>query len=188
VPDELFDKPTIEASFAAVAAHLEAQGAEPGVLIVVGGSFMALHGLRKATRDVDTISRITKAIRAAVDAISRTRGFEPDWLNDRAAAFAPIGLDEADCGVIYEHARLLVLVPPHDYVFLMKLYAGRAPDYDDMVALWPCCTFLSAEAAAARYHEAYPHAAGDPHLGEYVAQIAAEAGLESRGEGHASEQ
>jgi len=76
--DALFDKPTIERALRAVAARLEAQGAEPGMLIIVGGSFMALHELREATRDVDTVTRITASVRDALDAVAAELGFEGD--------------------------------------------------------------------------------------------------------------
>lgn len=173
--DDLFDKATIIASFDAIAEHLDKERAPAGLLIVVGGSYMALHGLRESTRDIDTVNRITHAIRNAVDEIARSRGFQPNWLNDRAAAFAPAGLTEADCSVLYEHPRLRVLGPPPDCVFLMKLYAAREPDYDDLVALWARCSFSSPSDAAARFTIAYPHAPDDPHLASYIAQIAEEA-------------
>lgn len=133
---------------------------------------MALQGLRDSTHDVDTVSRISASIRAAAEEVARTRGFEPDWLNDRAAGFAPVGLDEDRCEVFYEHPRLRVLGPPVDYVFLMKLYAARGgPDHDDMVALWPRCSFTSADDAATRFADAYPYAPSDPHLAEYITEI-----------------
>jgi len=176
VADALFDKPTILLALGAVAARLEAQGAEPGGLIVVGGSFMALHGLRESTRDVDTVTRITATIRVALDAVAAEHGFEADWLNDRAAMYLPQGLVEEACEVLLEHPRLRVLGPPSDYVFVMKLYAARGGvDHDDMVRLWPRCTFTTPDEAVALYWEAYPHAPYDESLADYVAQIASEA-------------
>ena len=174
--DDLFDEESIRASFVAIATRLEELDADAGLLIVVGGSFMALHGLRDSTHDVDTVNRISASIRAAAAEVAHARGFEPDWLNDRAAGFAPVGLDEDECEVFYEHPRLRVLGPPPDYVFLMKLYAARGgPDHDDMVALWPRCTFTSAEDAASRFAAAYPHAPTDPHLAGYITAIKDEA-------------
>jgi hypothetical protein len=57
-------------------------------------------------------------------------------------------------------------------VFLMKLLAGRAPDHDDMVALWALCDFGDAQAAVDAYHLAYPFEESDPYLVDYVQQIA----------------
>jgi len=178
VTEDLFDESSIRASFVAVADRLEELDAPAGLLIVVGGSFMALHGLRDSTHDIDTVNRISASIRAAADEVARARGFEPDWLNDRAAGFAPFGLDEDECELLYEYRRLRVLGPPPDYVFLMKLYAARGgPDHDDMVALWPLCSFASADDAATRFAAAYPHAPSDPHLAEYITEIEGEAAV-----------
>jgi hypothetical protein len=180
VSEGLFDKSTIEAALRAVAARLDAESAEPGVLIVVGGSFMALHELREATRDVDTVTHITAAIRAAVDAVAAERGFEADWLNDRASMYLPQGMVEETCELLLDHPRLRVVGPPPDYVFVMKLYAARGEvDYDDMVRLWPHCTFAAPADAVALYWDAYPHAPEDQELIGYVDEIATEARLAS---------
>jgi len=56
VTDELFDETSIRASFVAIASRLEELDAPAGVLIVVGGSFMAVHGLRESTYDIDTVN------------------------------------------------------------------------------------------------------------------------------------
>jgi hypothetical protein len=176
VAEALFDKPTILLALGAVASRLEEQGAEPGVLIIVGGSFMALHDLREATRDIDTVTRITAAIRDALNAVAAEHGFEADWLNDRATMHVPQGLIEEACDVLLDHPRLRVLGPPADYVFVMKLYAARGEvDHDDMVRLWPRCTFTNPAEAVALYWEAYPHAPEDDGLVGYVEQIAGEA-------------
>jgi hypothetical protein len=58
-----------------------------------------------------------------------------------------VGLKVEDCEVLLEHRALRVLGPPPDFIFLMKLYAARAPDYDDLVALWPYCSFGTADEA-----------------------------------------
>ena len=72
-------------------------------------------------------------------------------------------------GAIFSH--LTVLGPPPGQVFLMKLLAGRAPDHDDMIALWPTCGFADAQEAVAAYYAAYPFEEHDPHLVDYVQQI-----------------
>jgi hypothetical protein len=53
----------------------------------------------------------------------------------------------------------------------MKLYAARAVDYDDMVALWPLSGFKSAVDAVQRYWDAYPNAPEDEFLIAYVTEI-----------------
>jgi hypothetical protein len=57
----------------------------------------------------------------------------------------------------------------------MKLLAGRAPDHDDMIVLWPRCRFGSAQAAVAAYYSAYPFEEHDPYLVDYVQQVADQA-------------
>lgn len=58
-------------------------------LTVVGGSYMALHGLRESTMDVDTITRLDDVVRRAVAEVAREFDLDPAWLNDRALAFQP---------------------------------------------------------------------------------------------------
>jgi hypothetical protein len=156
-----------------VASRLD--GDAQAILIVVGGSFMALKGLRSTTADVDTVTRLDEATKAVIETIASEHDLEPDWLNDRAAGFVPVGLDVAECDTLLDTEALLVLCPPHDFVFLMKLLANRPGDYDDMVALWPNCSFVTCEVAVQRFYAAYPHIEEDPYLTDYVAGIAAQA-------------
>jgi hypothetical protein len=57
----------------------------------------------------------------------------------------------------------------------MKLLAGRTPDHDDMIVLWPRCGFPSAKAAVDAYYAGYPFEEHDPHLVDYVQQVADQA-------------
>jgi len=140
-------------------------------IIVVGGAFMALRGFRASTADIDTITRLDDELRLAVEAVATERGLRPDWLNDRAAGFAPVGLTIEDCESLLVRQRLMALGPPTDFIFLMKLQAARAVDYDDLVALWPKCSFPSAQAAVEAFDAAYPHEEHDPYLIDLVARI-----------------
>lgn len=176
MPEGLLDRERILELFAEVASTLEARDLGRTVLVVVGGSFMALQRLRGSTADVDTLTHIEASLRAVVEAVAERNDLRPDWLNDRAAGFAPAGLDVAGCETLFEHPHLVVLGPPADFVFLMKLQAARAVDYDDMRALWPRCSFSGAEEAVASFRLAYPHEEHDPHLVDFVARIAREAG------------
>ena len=167
----VLNKAAILAHISEVGDGLAARGLT-GALVVVGGSYLALRDLRDATADVDSVTRLTSSLRAVVAEVAERHGMRPDWLNDNAVGFAPAGLRRADCEVLFQHAHLTVLGPPPNQVFLMKLFASRAPDHDDMVALWPHCTFSDAEAAVADYQLAYPHEELDPHLVSYVQQVA----------------
>lgn len=171
MPEGVLNRNEIQALLAEVAERLfEAQHTQT-TLVVVGGSFMAMAGLRDTTADVDTITRLTDHMRAAIEVVATDHDLRHDWLNDRAAAFAPIGLAIVDCSVIVHHPGLMVLGPPADFVFLMKLLAARAVDYDDMLAIWPSCSFSTPQAAVAAFYAAYPHEERDPHLVDYVTQI-----------------
>ena len=141
-------------------------------LVVVGGSYMALQDLRESTADVDSVTVLTAELKDIVRQVGERHGLRATWLNDSAAIFAPAGLELEACERLYEHSHLTILGPPPDEVFLMKLLAGRAPDHDDMVALWPRCGFSDAQAAVDAYYLAYPFEERDPHLAAYVQQIA----------------
>lgn len=146
------------------------------IIVIVGGSLLAWHGLRDTTADVDTIRRLDTELQQAVSRVAERHDLAPRWLNDSAAAFSPQTLDEGACELLLDHPKLLVLGAPYRAVFVMKLFAGRAADHDDLVRLWPLCGFGSPEEAADEMREAFPAAPDDPHLAQYVADIAREAG------------
>lgn len=139
-------------------------------LIMVGGSLLALHGLRDATRDVDSIRRLDAQVQHAAAEVASRHGLAPTWLNDRAAMFWPAGLTEQMCETVIDHPRLRVLAPPLEYVFAMKLEALGLRDRDlaDLRSLWPHCHFRSPDEAAQMWHSCYPHREPDPYLGAYV--------------------
>jgi hypothetical protein len=145
---------------------------EPFPLVIVGGSYLALENLRDSTRDIDTASRSEAILRDAIAAIAKERNLPPDWMNDKAYAFRPLGLENEECEVLLDGDGLQVLLPPPNWIFLMKLYAARVSDHEDMVALWPSCSFDSPAEAAKGFARAYPHAPDDPGLANYITQIA----------------
>ena len=167
MPDVPLDGADIRRYLGEVAAALEPAG-RPHTLVLVGGALMALHGLRKTTADVDTIGRLDDELRAAVAVVAGRHDLAPRWLNASAAAFRPATFSEADCELVLEHPRLRVLGAPWHQVFVMKLFAGRAQDRDDLVTIWPHVGFASPAAAAVMYHEAYPHAEHDPYLVDFI--------------------
>ncbi len=139
-------------------------------LVLAGGSVMALHGLRAATRDVDCVAQLDKELKAAAGRVGQRRGLEPGhWLNASAAAWRPQTLHEADCQVVLDHPRLLVLGAPLRQVFLMKLVSLRVRDADDLAVLWPHAGFATPEqAVAALYGQAYPGEEPDEHLADFL--------------------
>ena len=174
MPDFPLDAVDILTYLAQVADRLGTDGPEHTV-IVVGGSLLALRGLRHTTMDIDSVRRLDDELKAAVASVATERGLAPRWLNDNAVLFKPATLHDSDCRVELQRGRLLVLGAPLEQVFLMKLYASRAPDLDDMVTLWPHCNFASPQAVIDQYYLAYPHAEEDPYLIDHVTAIASTA-------------
>ncbi|MGB3675446.1 MAG: hypothetical protein WA988_13495 [Candidatus Nanopelagicales bacterium] len=142
-------------------------------LILVGGSLLAWHGLREATLDVDSVLRLGAELSAAAALVAKRNGLPPRWLNSDAHPFAPLTLEESECEVLAEYLRLKILGAPWTQIFVMKLYAGREQDREDLVAIWSRTGFSSADAAAAMFREAYPHAPDDEFLGNYIETVVA---------------
>lgn len=165
--DSPLDRNAICAHLIELADELGSAG-PPHSVVVVGGSLLALRDLRAATADVDSISRLDEELTAAIAAVGARHGLSARWLNDSAAMFRPFTFNDDECEVILRRGRLQILGAPLVQVFLMKLYAARAPDYDDLVRLWPLCDFVSAAAAVDEYYLAYPHLEHDPYLVDYV--------------------
>ena len=142
-------------------------------LVLVGGSLLALVGLRASTVDVDTIGEVDAEVSAAVRVVAAAHGLAPRWLNDSAAAFVPVTFEERDCQKLFDVGRLQVLGAPLSQVFVMKLHAHRPQDVEDMARLWARTGFSSPEDAARAYALAYPHEDPDPHLADFIAEAVA---------------
>ena len=168
VPEPLLDADAIRALLLEVAEELAGARVE---VVIVGGALLALHGLRDATRDVDTVRAIDDQLEAAVARVAERHDLAPKWLNDRSRPFLPATFDAEDCEILLDHPALLVMGAPMDQVFLMKVHAGRAVDADDLVRLWPQCSFGTPDAAAVAYAAAYPHEPPDLRLADWIASV-----------------
>lgn len=162
----LLDRKTILAYLQELATAL-ASG-EQHRIVMVGGSFLALHDLREATHDIDSIKRLDPELRAAAAAVAARHDLNPHWLNDNASLFAPQGLHEDMCTPVIDRPRLLVLEPPARYVFAMKLFSTRVADTADLQPLWALTGFESAEQAVTFMESCYPHAEPDPYLAAFL--------------------
>lgn len=111
MPEQPLDGDAIRAVLAELAAELPARGPQH-TLVIVGGSLLALQGLRETTADVDSVRRLDEELQAAVRSVGERRGLDPRWLNDRSAMFAPVTLREEDCQLLMELPRLRVLGVP----------------------------------------------------------------------------
>ena len=175
VAGPLLGKDEIRRCLGDLAEELERRGAPTVELIIVGGTYLALHDLRESTRDVDSATALNQLLRDAAVVVAERRGLRQDWINDHARPFLPADFERSLCSVLVEYSTLTVLGPPPDDVLMMKAYASRETDVADMVRLWPLCSFTTPAAAARRFVHAYPHAPDDPHLDSYFAGIASRA-------------
>jgi len=157
----------------------ELAGNEQRMIVVVGGSLLAWHGLRETTRDVDSIRRIDDDLRDAVRRVAERHGLALDWLNDLSEAFAPVGFDVEACEVLLEHPRLRALGAPFRDVFLMKLRRGDPQDLIDMRVLWPYVQnqFATAADVVDAFLEAFPSEPEDEYLDRLVVDELAKGGV-----------
>lgn len=140
-------------------------------IVMVGGALLALRGLREATRDVDTATAVDADLRDAVARVASRHDLAPQWLNDHARPFLPVTFDETACEVLIDRPGLTVLGAPLDQVFLMKLFASRATDVDDLEVLWEHCSYETPEAAAEAFHLGYPHLEVDEYLADHIRRL-----------------
>ncbi|MCP3938535.1 MAG: hypothetical protein GY708_24575 [Actinomycetia bacterium] len=164
------DGPTLLGYVEEVADLLADDGAKRR-LVVVGGALLAWYGLRDATRDVDSVERLDEALRTAAETVAARHDLSPGWINDSASQFLPAGFDLAGATILLDHPRLLVVGPAVDHVFVMKLFAGRAVDTDDLRQLWSHTSFETSTQAVAAFEAAYPHEDPDPHLAEWLNSV-----------------
>lgn len=167
--DRLLDAAAIAGLLDEVASELPDD--EQRTLLLVDGALLAWHALRKSTPDVDSGHRIDEVVADSVERVGRRRGLSPRWLNDSAAANLPAGVDTKRCDILVDRASLRVLGLPLDQLLLMKLNASRASDTDGIEALWPHCSYPTAEAAAEAFYDAYPLEARDPYLADHLRTI-----------------
>ena len=73
--------------------------------------------------------------------------------------------------MLLDRPGLTVLGAPLDQVFLMKLFASRAADVEDIEVLWEHCSYETPEEAAAAFHDAYPHLEVDAHLADDIRSL-----------------
>ena len=168
--DQPLDAATIKQYLGEVADELPGAGPQRTVTLV-GGALLAWHGLRDATRDVDSGQRLDAEVAAAGKRVAERHDLAPKWLNDSAAAFLPATFRYEDCDLLLDRPTLRVLGLSWNQVFLMKLNASRVVDTDDMEVIWPRCSFESPEAAADAFYDAYPLEERDEFLAEQIRQI-----------------
>jgi hypothetical protein len=136
---------------------------------------MLWYSRRASTRDIDSARRFDADPSSAIERVGARHDLPPRWLNDAATPYWPAGASYDDCEVVFERSSLVVRTPAPEVIFVMKLYRADPQDREDLVTLWPLCSFASPAEALDAFTKAYPHAPDDEYLGDYIADIARDA-------------
>ena len=168
------DRDELESIFEELARELDELGTAVDV-VMVGGSWMLWHSQRASTRDVDSARRFDADVKGAIKRVGSRHDLREGWLNDAASPFWPSDASYADCEVVFERAALVVRTPSPDVIFVMKLYRADPQDREDLISLWPLCSFAGPATAADAFTSAYPHAPDDEYLVNYIADVVRDA-------------
>ncbi len=164
----------LESLFEELSEELARHGSTAEV-VLVGGAWMLWHAQRASTRDVDSARRLDAGLGEAIDRVGARHDLRRGWLNDAAAMFWPSDASYDDCEIVYRRGGLVVRTPDPEVIFVMKLFRADPQDREDLITLWPLCTFADAENAANAFRHAYPQAPSDEHLSSYIAEVARDA-------------
>ncbi len=167
----------------AIDPHLTQQ-----TVVLIGGAYMALHGWRDSTRDIDSAVVLSAGLQAAVGRVASDAGLTATFMNAHAVAFVENLPPVTECETLLDHPRLRVIAPPPDYIFLMKLRSARpGTDRSDMLRLLPSCTFESVDDVVNRFWKTFPNERADAYLASFVAEVARSAGVALPGANTADE-
>jgi len=106
-----------------------------GEILLVGGAVMLLKVQnREVTKDIDAYFNPGQAnlIRDAARVIAEREGLAEDWINEGVKGFF---YTQPRTEQWAEYPGLRVYIPSLDYVFAMKVVAGRPQDIEDIKAL-----------------------------------------------------
>ena len=169
---DLFNSEIIVRLLQAVNDQLEQLCAEKQEIVIVGGSSLALMGLRESTRDIDLVTEIDDLLMTAIVEVANAFQIPESWMNNSARFFAPRNTTLDRCSIFLDLSKLRIHFLHTDDLFVMKLFASRGPiDFLDLVLLWPLCTFADAKSAVNHYWNVYEGAYPDEFLEEYVQRI-----------------
>jgi hypothetical protein len=155
-------------------AELAARNYPYTSLIVVGGACLILSGLRDMSNDIDTVELLDEKMKEAIKVVGRKHGLRDVWLNDEVRAVMPANFDKAKCTVNMQLSHIEILLPSLDVIFIMKLKADRgddSKDYEDMLALWPRCSFKTAQDALLTYQLTWPGDCAGSFMENYIQEI-----------------
>ena len=142
-----------------------------GEILLVGGAVMLLKVQnRETTKDIDAyfVSSQAEVIREAAQTIADREGLPQDWINDAAKGFF---YRQPPTEQWAEYPGLRVYVPTLDYLFAMKLVAGRPQDLDDIKALGHELNLLNADDALKIVKEYVPEQLLVPRIQYMIDEI-----------------
>jgi hypothetical protein len=130
------NKGDIEKYLRMVGQELDKQGLTLEILLLGGAVMLIEVGNRNNTEDVDTyylpdFVAITKA--AAV--VAEREALNDSWLNSAAAGFTYFFTRQPDRKLWRKFPGLHVYTASLEYIFVMKIMAGRSKDSRDIMAL-----------------------------------------------------
>ena len=106
-----------------------------GEILLVGGAVMLLKVQnRETTKDIDAYFNPEQAeiIREAAQIVANREGLASDWINDAVKGFF---YAQPPTEQWAEFPGLRVYIPSLDYLFVMKVVAGRPQDIEDIKAI-----------------------------------------------------
>lgn len=148
---------TLQSVLNALAGFLEADGATPETLVVIGGSALIAMGIvSRTTKDVDILAGIdpefglvdprpmSAALQSAAAKVARELDLDPDWLNTGPADQVAAGLPEGFLSRLTRHdygPSLTLYLPDRLDLIHLKLFAivdqGPGRHVRDLKALRP---------------------------------------------------
>lgn len=165
----------VRAGLSLLEAALEAQGAGPYEIVVIGGAALSVMGIGiRSTKDVDVLAlrqgpthlRVPTLVKrkplpepllAAAAAVADALGLSPEWLNAGPADLLDHGLPggfESRLTAEFFGPQLTVWFPSREDLIYLKTYAaadtGIGRHTEDLQALKPSCEELLAGANWAR--------------------------------------
>jgi hypothetical protein len=136
----------IEHYLAELGIELKKRGLKKPVrVLLIGGAYMLLlANAPRSTKDIDIfwldedgLQQAYAPLRESTQAIRQKHGLDPDWLNYLAQM---ILFDEVVVpdGKLWKRFGLLhVYAPTSEYIFALKITAGRQKDLEDCAILLP---------------------------------------------------
>lgn len=122
-------------------------------IILLGGAVMITQlGNRNSTQDIDAViatnnKQVYQAIQQAIAAVAREKKLAQGWLNDDVAIVVDqVGKPKAP-RYWKTYGGLDIYIPELEYILALKLFSGRAQDYQDIQALAQHCSLQTKEQA-----------------------------------------